>query len=399
VAASIQRLVAGAAPSGPRPSAGPNDAHSIAPRMAAKMPTNIFADTSSVRMQSLYMPVLGRMVGRPTPMLARPRAHRSEQSRMMTQSLSTPEGLYSVLLGEVGERLRDEKPAIAARLEASLKRAAAAFPTAGDQAAQLLGDQAQYFRTTVESWLGAGQESIERNRSEPVLSASQGAARTMGDYIGGIFAIDQHGAGSSDIDLVRQEADRVEQQLRSERTFVDQGLLDRVSQMLHHGAGRQIEAFQGPTSRAIAEEMGAEAFSIENMMFLPEEASQGLMAHEMVHAIKDSSDSSETAIEREEETAYGVQGAIESGRQTVQQELQAATDRMELAKEENIPPAKLYTDPGGAAGTSEPDPGRRTSNPKEQAQKEAQILESIISAVAGLIEFESDLDLDRYGRH
>ena len=281
--------------------------------MAAKMPTNIFADTSSMRMQSLYMPVLARMVGRPTPMLARPRARQSEESRMMMQSLATPEGLYSVLLGELGERLYEEKPEIAQRLEASLKRAAAVLPDAGDDAAELLSRHAEHFRTTVESWLGAGEDSIERGRTEPILSASQGSARTMGDYIGGIFAIDQHGASSSTIDLVGREADRVEQQLRAERTFVDQDLLDRVSGMIDRTPGRQVEAYSGPMSQAIAGEMGAEAFTVENKMFLPQSASEGLQAHEMVHAIEDSSDTSSAAVEREEQTAYGVQGAVATG--------------------------------------------------------------------------------------
>lgn len=369
------------------------------PRMAAKMPSNIFADTSSRRMQSLYMPVLARMVGRPTPMLARPRARRKDNTGNLLNSVATPEGLYSLLLGELGDRLYEEKPEIARRLEGSLKRAAAALPGAGDEALPVLQRHTEQFRTTVETWLGAGsQEGVERGRTEEVLSAGQGAARTIGDYVGGMFAIDQHGAGASEIDLLQERHDEVEQQLRAERTFVDQSLLDRVSGMVGRGPSKNVEAYQGPMAQAIAQEMGAEAFTVENKMFFPHAVPESIKAHEMVHAIEASSDSHPRTIEDEERLAYGVQGKFEQGRKTIDQELRNATERMELAKEQNIPPPQLTTDPGGVAGTEDPDPALRTSNPKDQMHKEEQLLEAVTDAVESMIMFEEDLDRERYGR-
>jgi hypothetical protein len=398
IASSIERLV-GPPARRAGPVANPDATAQVMPRMAARMPSNIFADTSSMRMQSLYMPVLARMVGRPTPMLARPRARRKDNAGALLDSVGTPEGLYSLLLGELGDRLYEEKPDVAQRLEASLKRAAAALPTAGDQAMPVLQRHTEQFRTTVETWLGAGsQEGVERGRTEEVLSAGQGAARTIGDYVGGMFAIDQHGAGASEIDLLQERTNEVESQLRAERTFVDQGLLDRVSGMVGRGPTRAVEAYQGPMAQAIAQEMGAEAFTVENKMFFPHAVPESIKAHEMVHAIDASSDAHPRTIEDEERLAYGVQGKFEQGRKAIDIELNNAANRMELAKEQNIPAAKLTTDPGGVAGTEQPDPGVRTSNPKDQMFKEEQLMEAVTDAVESMIVFEEDIDRERYGR-
>ncbi len=398
IAGSIERLV-GSPARRPTPVSHPDATAQVMPRMAARMPSNIFANTSSARMQSLYMPVLARMVGRPTPMLARPRARRKDNAGALLDSVATPEGLYSLLLGEVGDRLYEEKPEVAQRLEASLKRAAAALPNAGDQAMPVLQRHTEQFRTTVETWLGSGsEEGVERGRTEEVLSAGQGAARTVGDYVGGMFAIDQHGAGASEIDLLQHRTDEVESQLRAERTFVDQSLLDRVSGMVGRGPARAVEAYQGPMAQAIAQEMGAEAFTVENKMFFPHSVPESIKAHEMVHAIDASSDAHPRTIEDEERLAYGVQGQFEQGRKAIDLELRNATERMDLAKEQNIPPAQLTTDPGGASGTESPDPALRTSNPKDQMFKEEQLMEAVADAVESMILMEEDIDRERYGR-
>lgn len=379
-----------------------------APRLRG-MPGNVFADLSSTRMQRVYSPVLSRVTGRAVGRSVAPRARLNDiHDRQMTEiarDLDDPRVLYAALLGEPGQRLAEEQPEVADRLQASLKPVAALMPRAGAHGFEPMRRYTEQMRRQVETWMGEGsRDGVERGRAQPVLNAQGGAARSIGDYIGGPFAIDARGAGEATNDVVRQQAEEVENRLLHERTTLDPRLVKQVGQMLGKKVTRQVTAFAGPTASQIASEMGARAFSIGSAVFLPTNASAALKGHEITHALLHDGTHSANAddhprkIEDEERVAYGVEGALEQGQKAVDAALQRTVDRMPLAKEQNIPPMRMPNEPGGVTGTSLPDPGQRQASPKDQALKETQIIEAVTDAVEMMIQRNATVEQERFGR-
>lgn len=369
-----------------------------APRMSSGMPSNIFADLSSRRMNQVYLPVLQRMGGGGFGM--RPRAQKNPAEKI-TQELANPEALYSVLLGDAGERLWNERPDIAERLEANLKEVAQLVPDAGPDTISILKDYMDGFRTTVESWTSGGQDKgPNQEKHEASLSAEAEASRVFGEQMGGLFAMDTIDTLSKPADLVEQESRMVEMRLRAEKTSVDHDLIARVSKMIGKAPKKSVEAYSGPMSEKIAKEMGANAFTVENRMFLPENSPTALKAHEMVHAIEQDPSGAQDKIAKEEQVAYGVQHRFEQGKVSLQQALNNAQGRMELAKDTNHDPMKLPEEPGGTAGASGHNPAQQVQQHNaDRFTKDEQILEALVEAVEDLMEYERALDFERYGDH
>lgn len=395
---SMARAIHQAARKSAGPSAGaanPLPGGTPAPRMAST-PSNIFADTSSARMQQVYMPVLARMnqVGR----ASMPRAQRRSEVTMVKE-LASPEALYSVLLGEYGERLWREKPEIAKRLEASLKEVAQVLPASGSAGMTVLQKYTNQFRRNIESWLGGGQDSgPNQEKHEFILTPEAEAMRAVGEVMGGLEGSDTVDVNDKPADLIEQHSEEVERRLRIEKTTVDHRLLEKVSKITGLKPNRHVEAFRGPMAEQIAKEMGAKAFTVRNQMFLPQGADEALMAHEMVHAIEDNPSADPSQIQKEEMIAYGVQQEFQQGRERVDHAMQRAAERLELAKDTNRQPMKLSTEPGGVAGAPDRDPGGLVQQTNaDRYTKERQILESISDAVEDLINYEESIQRERYG--
>jgi hypothetical protein len=394
MARAIHQLAAKQAPAAAgAPNPFPSGA--VAPRMAST-PSNIFADTSSSRMQQVYLPVLARMSQ--TGRASAPRAQRRTEATI-AKDIANPESLFSVLLGEYGERLWRERPEIAKRLEASLKEVAEVLPASGSAGMTVLQRYTEQFRRNVETWLGGGQDSgPNQEKHEHIVTPEAEATRAVGEQMGGLEAADTTDVNQQPANLIEQQAEDVERRLRIEKTSIDNQLVEKVSRITGKQPARHIEAFRGPMAEQIAKEMGAKAFTVRNQMFLPQGADESLIAHEMVHAIEDNASADPSQIQKEEMVAYGVQQEFQQGREKVEQAMQRASERMELAKDTNRKPMRLSTEPGGVAGAPGNDPGGAVQQHNaDRYQKEQQVLESLADAVEDLLGGEETISRERYG--
>jgi hypothetical protein len=372
--------------------------------MAASMPSNIFADTSAPIVQHVYLPALARLAG--VPVVKRPAARMSPTAAAVVKEFAAPEALFGALLGQAGERLRKEEPEAADRLEARLKEIGRLVPMAGSFTADILSKYAAKMRQRVESWLGGGStKGIEHGADQEILTPEGGAARTVGEYVGGMFAPDMEGSGESYSNLADQEAERVESKLRAERKPIDIRAIKGLEDFLGQGMS-SARAFEGPTAHEIARTIGAEAFTVKNLMFFQKgkldtasPKGRGLIAHELIHAKEPHLAKTQGQIAQEERQAYGVQSIVEqTSSEELDRKMGQTYDTMHLAKELNIPKVRLPDEVGGTADTSEADPGLRTADAKDQAHKEEQILEALTDAVADLMEMDARYSSDRYGR-
>jgi hypothetical protein len=368
-----------------------------APRMAAAMPGNIFADVSSPIMQRVYLPALSRLSN--LGVAARPRGEMRRDAADNARQLARPEAIFELLLGEAGHKLRQDHPDVAERLEANFKEIAQTLEDSGSEGISLLQRNASRFRETVESWLGAGQQAQNEPMELSHDSAPESQAkRVVGKHMGMLFDADDSARRVNAAELAEDYAHEIEQRLRMEKVTVDQGLLGRVGAMIGKQGGGSVEAFAGPTSQQIAQTMGARAFTSGNQMFLPQGAPDSLVAHEMVHAMENNPTGDPTQIQREEVVAYGIQRRFEQAGEQMTQAVERSFDRMELARDASQAPIKLPSEPGGNPGGAQPEQRSRfPSTNTDRANKELEFLENLVEAVEDLMGRNSSIEVERFG--
>lgn len=367
-----------------------------APRMAAAMPGNIFADVSSPIMQRVYLPALSRLSN--LGVAARPRGEMRRDAADNARQLARPEAIFELLLGEAGHKLRQDHPDVAERLEANFKEIAQTLEDSGSEGISLLQRNASRFRETVESWLGAGQQAQNEPMELSHDSAPESQAkRVVGKHMGMLFDADDSARRVNAAELAEDYAHEIEQRLRMEKVTVDQGLLGRVGAMIGKQGG-SVEAFAGPTSQQIAQTMGARAFTSGNQMFLPQGAPDSLVAHEMVHAMENNPTGDPTQIQREEVVAYGIQRRFEQAGEQMTQAVERSFDRMELARDASQAPIKLPSEPGGNPGGAQPEQRSRfPSTNTDRANKELEFLEHLVDAVEDLMGRNASIEVERFG--